>query len=49
LQVFFADDGISGTNTKKRDEFNRMIDECMAGNIDMIITKIHQPIRPQHS
>ena len=35
----FADDGISGTNTKKRDEFNRMIDECMAGNIDMIITK----------
>lgn len=35
----FADDGISGTNTKKRTEFNRMIDECMAGNIDMIITK----------
>lgn len=35
----FADDGISGTNTKKRDEFNRMIEECMAGNIDMIITK----------
>ena len=34
-----ADDGISGTNTKKRTEFNRMIDECMAGNIDMIITK----------
>ncbi len=34
-----ADDGISGTNTKKRDEFNRMIDECMAGNINMIITK----------
>ena len=35
----YIDDGISGTNTKKRDEFNRMIDECMAGNIDMIITK----------
>ena len=35
----FADDGISGTNTKNRDEFNRMIDECMAGKIDMIITK----------
>jgi len=35
----FADDGISGTNVKKRDEFNRMIDECMSGNIDMIITK----------
>lgn len=39
LAGIFADDGISGTNTKKRDEFNRMIDECMAGNIDMIITK----------
>ena len=35
----FADDGISGTNTKKREEFNRMIEECMAGNIGMIITK----------
>ncbi len=35
----FADDGISGTNTKNRDEFNRMIDECMAGKIDMVITK----------
>lgn len=35
----FADDGISGTNTKKREEFNRMIEECMVGHIDMIITK----------
>lgn len=35
----FADDGISGTNTKKREEFNRMIGECMAGNIDLIVTK----------
>lgn len=35
----FADDGISGTNTKKREEFNRMIEECMEGKIDMIITK----------
>lgn len=35
----FADDGITGTNTKKREEFNRMIDEAMAGRIDMIITK----------
>ena len=39
LAGIFADDGISGTNVKKRDEFNRMIDECMAGNIDMVITK----------
>ena len=35
----FADDGISGTNTRKREEFNRMIDEAMAGKIDMIVTK----------
>lgn len=35
----FADDGISGTNTKKREEFNRMIGECMEGNIDLVITK----------
>ena len=39
LAGIFADDGITGTNTKKRDEFNRMIEACMAGNIDMIITK----------
>ncbi len=36
LAGIFADDGISGTNTKKREEFNRMIEECMAGNIDMV-------------
>ena len=35
----YADDGISGTNTKKRDDFNRMIDDCMAGRIDMVVTK----------
>ncbi len=35
----YADDGISGTNTKKREGFNEMIDDCMAGKIDMIITK----------
>ncbi len=35
----YADDGISGTNTKKREEFNRMIEDCMAGRIDMVITK----------
>ena len=35
----YADDGISGTNTKNRDEFNRMIEDCEAGTTDMIITK----------
>lgn len=35
----YADEGISATNTKKRDEFKRMIADCRAGKIDMIITK----------
>ncbi|GLC79338.1 recombinase family protein [Lacrimispora brassicae] len=35
----YADEGITGTNTKKRDEFNKMIIDCRAGKIDMIITK----------
>ena len=35
----YADDGISGTNTRKRDEFNRMIADCEAGKIDLILTK----------
>lgn len=26
----YADDGISGTNTKNREEFNRMIEDCEA-------------------
>lgn len=35
----YADEGISATNTKKREEFNRMIADCRDGKIDMIITK----------
>lgn len=35
----YIDDGISGTNTKKREGFNGMIEDCMAGKIDMVITK----------
>ena len=35
----FADYGISGTGTKKRDEFNHMLTECEAGNINIILTK----------
>ena len=35
----YADEGISGTSTKKRDQFNKMIADCKAGKIDMIITK----------
>ena len=39
LVDIYADEGISGTNTKKRDGFNRMIADCEAGKIDLIITK----------
>lgn len=35
----YADDGISATSTKKREEFNRMIEDCKKGLINMIITK----------
>ena len=35
----FADYGISGTGTKARTEFNRMLWECEKGNIDIILTK----------
>lgn len=35
----YADEGISGTSLKHRDAFNRMIDDCKNGKIDMIITK----------
>ena len=35
----YADEGISGTDTRNRDEFNRMIAGCMNGEIDMVITK----------
>ena len=35
----YADEGISGTDMKKRDSFNRMIAACKRGRIDMILTK----------
>ncbi|XEQ91978.1 hypothetical protein SCACP_07930 [Sporomusa carbonis] len=39
LAGIYADEGITGTNTKKRERFNQMIEDCKAGKIDMIITK----------
>lgn len=35
----FADEGITGTNTKKRDGFKAMIDAALKGDIDVILTK----------
>lgn len=35
----YSDEGISGTSTKKRDGFNRMINDALDGKIDLILTK----------
>lgn len=35
----YSDDGISGTSTKHRDGFNRMIKDALDGKIDLIVTK----------
>lgn len=35
----YADEGITGTNTKKRVQFNRMINDAFEGKFQMIITK----------
>lgn len=35
----FADEGKTGTSTKKRKDFNRMIRACEKGKVDLIITK----------
>ena len=41
LAGIYADDGISGTDMKKRDNFNAMMERCLQkdGNIDLILTK----------
>ena len=39
LVDIYADEGISGTSLKHRDAFNRMIADCRAGKIDLIVTK----------
>ena len=35
----YADEGISGTQAKKRDDFMRMIKACKKGKIDLVLTK----------
>ncbi|MBQ0112627.1 MAG: recombinase family protein, partial [Bacteroidales bacterium] len=35
----YSDEGITATSTKHRDGFNQMIDDALAGKIDLIITK----------
>ena len=39
LYEVYADEGITGTSTKKRTQFNRMINDAYAGKFKLIITK----------
>ena len=35
----YSDEGITGTSIKRRDGFNKMIEDALAGEIDLIVTK----------
>lgn len=35
----YTDEGISAVNTKRRDGFNQMVEDALAGKIDLIVTK----------
>lgn len=35
----YTDEGITATNTKKRDGFKRMVKDALDGKIDLILTK----------
>lgn len=35
----YSDEGVTGTSTKKRDGFNRMVEDALNGKIDLIVTK----------
>ena len=39
LVDIYADEGISATNTKKRDAFNRLIQDCRDGKVDRNLVK----------
>lgn len=39
LADIYSDEGISGTSTASREDFNRMIADCEKGKIDRIYTK----------
>ena len=39
LYEIYADEGITGTSTKKRKEFNRMMNDAYEGKFQMIVTK----------
>lgn len=39
LAGIYADEAITGTQVTKREDFQRLINDCMNGDVDMIVTK----------
>ena len=39
LEKIYADEGVTGTSTKRRASFNEMISDCKKGKIDLVVTK----------
>jgi predicted site-specific integrase-resolvase len=39
LISIYTDEGISAVSTKKRDGFNQMVSDALAGKLDLIVTK----------
>ena len=39
LVSIYSDEGITGCNTRKREGFNRMVSDALAGKLDLIVTK----------
>ena len=39
LADIYADEAITGTSVHKRDDFSRLINDCMQGDVDMVLTK----------
>ena len=35
----YTDEAVSGTSTKKRDGFNQMVEDALAGKFDLLVTK----------
>ncbi len=48
LYAIFADEGISGTNTKKRKEFNRMIECAKNGDFEIKLAYLIQRIGTEY-
>ena len=39
LVEIYVDNGLSGLSTDRREGFNRMVEDCLAGRIDLVLTK----------